>query len=138
MKKAQKQVAAIGAGVAALAAAAAGTYFFAGKGGAKNRKKVAAWTHKAKREVMQEMHKMEKVSEKAYHKTVDMVMDNYKNVKNIDKQELAAIAGELKNHWKAIASEVKQVQSKIKKALPAKKAAPKKSPAKKASPKKRR
>jgi hypothetical protein len=138
MKKSQKKAVAVGAGVAALAAAAAGAYFFTGKRGVKNRKKVSTWTANAKRDVMKEMGKMKKVSKDTYNKTVDTVLANYKNVKNIDKKELATVTNELKGHWNAIAGEVEKARKQVARVLPkVKKTVAKKSKAKKAPAKKK-
>ncbi len=142
MKKAQKQAIAIGSGVAALAAAAAGAYFFAGKHGAKNRKKVANWADKAKRDVMGEMNNMQKVTKQTYHKTVDNVLKNYKALKNVDAAEVAAMATELKGHWDAISAEMNKARKNVVRVVPkvgrsvARKVGVKRAPAKKAAPKK--
>lgn len=110
----------LGLGAAAALAAAAGTYFFTGKKGAANRKKAAVWAEKAKKDVMKGMRALEKVNEKTYHAAVDGVMKGYNAVKDVDKKEVAALARELKGHWKSIqkdvaeSSAVKQVKANIK------------------------
>ncbi|OGD32619.1 hypothetical protein A3C91_02015 [Candidatus Azambacteria bacterium RIFCSPHIGHO2_02_FULL_52_12] len=116
-----KTAAKVGLGLAAAAAAAtaAGAYFFTGKKGAANRKKAKAWAVKAKKEVVKGIHALKKVDQKAYHAVVHGVMKGYDAVKDIDKKEVAALAGELKSHWKNIqkdvakSSAVKQVKAKI-------------------------
>jgi hypothetical protein len=149
MKKSQKQAVAVGASVAALAAAAAGAYFFTGKKGAKNRKKVASWVGNAKRDVQAELNNMEKVSKQAYNKAVDNVLKNYRSMKNVNTAELTAMASELKGHWDNIASEVEKARKQVVRVMPTakksqarkvtvKKVAAKKTPAKKAVSKKRR
>lgn len=149
MKKSQKKAIAIGSGVAALAAAAAGAYFFTGKRGVKNRKKVAGWASKAKREVMSEMNNMEKVSKQTYDKTVDKVLKNYKSMKNVDAKELMDMAKELKGHWNSISSEISKVRKNVVKVVPkvaksvarkvgVRKVAKKAAPKKKVASKKRR
>ncbi len=80
MKKSQKQAIAIGAGVAALAAAATGVYFMTGKN-AKNRKKVAKWMGDMQKDVVQELNKAGKASQAVYNKTVDTVAKNYAGLK---------------------------------------------------------
>lgn len=126
MKKSQKQALAIGAGVAALAAAAAGTYFFTGKNGAKNRAKVAAWTDKAKKEVVKQIKGMEKVTKANYNKVVDTVLTQYDGLKNIDKSEILGVARELKSHWDSISKQLGAPKKATVKKAPAKKAAAKK------------
>ena len=143
MNTKQKKIA-VGTGLAALAAAAAaGTYFFAGKRGAKNRAKVQKWADSAKKDVVKQLKSLEQVSKKTYAQTVDAVMDQYQKAKKLKPEEMVALASELKGHWDAIAAEVATAGKKV--APLAKKVAKKvvktvtpskKTPAKKASAKK--
>ena len=105
----------VGLGLAAVAAAAAGAYFFYGKNGAKNRKHLKAWTVKAKGEVMENLEKLSDVSEKTYNKTVDQVLAKYKKLKHVAPKELAEVQKELKSSWKMVKSEVDKAAKKIKK-----------------------
>jgi hypothetical protein len=106
-----------GVGVAALAAATAGAYFFYGtKKGAKARKQIKGWMLKAKGEVLEKLEGMQDISEEAYKKVIDEVGAKYKAVKNIDSKDLEAFAKELKSHWKDIKKEVdKKISPKKKK-----------------------
>ncbi len=110
----------IGLGAAAAIAAVAGTYFFTGKEGAKNRKKVATWADKAKKEVVKGVRSLESINKKAYHSAVDGVMKGYEALKDVDKKEVATLARELKGHWDSIqkdiakSSVVKSVKAKVK------------------------
>lgn len=139
MNKKQKKLAVgVGVGLTALAAAtAAGTYFFGGKKGAKNRAKVSKWADDAKKDVVKQLKGLEKVTKTSYAEAVDAVVTKYKQAKKIDPKELLAVAGELKGHWDAIAAEVeaagKKVVPVVKKA--AKKAIKKVTPTKKVAPK---
>ena len=112
-KGTKKKASGVGVGLAALAAAAAGAYFLYGKNGAQNRKKVKGWMLKAKGEVLEQMEKMKDVSQDKYNTVVDRVGDKYKNVKNVDPDEVAQMVKELKGHWSSIMS---QIQGKPKKA----------------------
>lgn len=114
MKKSQKKAIAVGAGVAALAAAAAGTYLFTGKRGEKNRATVKKWVGSAQKEVAKQVKGMEKMSKAAYNKTVDTVLQQYESLKDIDKSELLAVAKELKGHWDTISKEVSTASKKVK------------------------
>lgn len=105
---------AVGAGVAALAAAG---YFFFGPNGTKNRKAMKGWVIKMKGEIVEKLEKAKEVSEPVYHQIVDTVSKKYASV--VDQAEVDAITKELKKHWKAISGE------KAKKKV-AKKVAPKK------------
>ncbi|QQS22697.1 hypothetical protein IPM19_03640 [bacterium] len=121
MKKSQKKAVAVGAGLAAVAAAAAGVYFLTGKN-AKNRKKLAKWAGDMQNDVVRELNKAGKHTKASYHKVVDTVAKNYKGIKNVSTAELAEAAAELKGHWESISKEVGNAAKVVKKALPAKKA----------------
>ncbi len=107
MKKSTKKGLWIGAGIATVAAAAAGTYFLTStKKGRKISKKIAGWAGKAEKEVVAEMKKLKSVSQKAYEKTVDEVAKRYKAAKNIDAKDVAEFSKELKSHWSGIQKEI--------------------------------
>lgn len=116
-KDTQKKVVAVGAGVAALAAAAAGVYFMTGKN-AKNRKKVKSWVGKMQKEVIQNLESAQKSGKQAYHQTVDMVTKNYSKMKNVSAEELAMAAAELKSSWDSIKSEMEGAAKTVKKIAP--------------------
>lgn len=146
MKKTQKRALAVGAGVAAIAAAAVGTYFLTGKH-AKNRKKLAKWAGQMQADVAKEVSKASKVTRANYNKVVDQVAKNYKGIKSVSAPELNALVSDLKKHWDVINSEVSAASASVKKIVPkavksvAKKvkvSSAKKKVAKKASKKSRR
>ncbi len=114
MKKKSKKVAVEASlGLAALAAAAAGTYFLYGsKKSAKNRKKVKGWMLKARGEVLQEMEHMKNMSEGTYHDVIDAMSERYKILKRVDKKELDQLVKELKSHWKLIKKDLGVVKPK--------------------------
>lgn len=93
---------AVGVGVAAVAAAIAGGYYFYGKNGAKHRKALKSWAVKARGEVMEKMEAMKEVSQKNYEAIVTEVLSRYKAMKNIEPAELQKLSQELRGHWHAI------------------------------------
>jgi hypothetical protein len=98
---------AVGAGLAALAAAAAGTYFLFGtKKGAKVRKQIKGWMLKAKGEVLEKMESLQEINEEVYNKIVDEVKAGYKKVKGIDAKDIEEFGKEMKAHWKGIKKEI--------------------------------
>jgi len=113
MNKAQKRALGIGAGVAALAAAATAVYFTTGKN-AKNRKKIATWAKQMQADVVKELNKVKKDSRAAYNQAVDEVARNYKAAKKVTGPELAALVTELKGHWDVIRGEMASAQKKVK------------------------
>ncbi len=91
----------VGAGIgAAVLAAAAGAYFLYGKDGAKHRKKVRSWALRVKAEVMDRMEGMKEMTEEAYYSILDNVQQKYATLKEIPADELIALMGELRGHWK--------------------------------------
>ena len=112
-----------GLGLATIAAAAATSYFFYGQGGQKHRKDLKAWSKAAKTELVKKIKDMKTVSKQTYEMAAKEVLAKYKQAKNIDPKEVAALGNELKKHWTGISKELQKLG--VKKA-PVKKAAPKK------------
>lgn len=103
--------------VAGLAAAAiAGGYFFYGKDGAKHRKKIKAWSIKAKGEILEKIEKAKEISETVFHEAVDTAVAKYGKMKNITPEELEVFSKNLKKHWKDIKKEIVPVKKAVKKA----------------------
>lgn len=113
MKKPAKKInssintVAVGAGLAAVAAAVAGTYFLYGsKNAPKRRKHVKAWSLKARGEILERLEKLSKVDEAIYHRVIKEVASRYKTLKRLDSKDVVEFVGELKDHWKDIAKEI--------------------------------
>lgn len=117
MKKSQKQALAVGAGLAAIAAAATGVYMMTGKN-AKNRKKVAKWVGDVQDDVVGQLNKAGKVTKQTYNKVVDTAVKNYKGMKNVSAAELALVASDLKSSWDAISQEVSTASATVRRAVP--------------------
>ena len=94
------------AGLAVLAAAAAGAYFLYGKGGAARRRKAKSWMLKMKGDVLARLEKMKKVDKTAYNRAVEEVGRHYKALKAVAPGELSAIVREMKSHWRNIEKEL--------------------------------
>lgn len=114
----------IGAGVAAAAAAG---YFLFGPKGKQNRKKISAWTIKAKGEVLEKIEGLESLAEDKYHKIVDQVTAKYMKKMDIANEDVEKFTKELKKYWKHIEADL----APRKKAPAKKKPAPKKKTTKK-------
>ncbi len=117
MKKSQKKAVAVGAGVAAIAAAAVGTYFLTGKN-AKNRKKVAKWAKDMQKDVAREISKAGKVTKAGYSAVVDQVAEKYEGVKNISTNELGELALDMKKHWDVINNEISSAGKQVRRVIP--------------------
>lgn len=97
----------VGVGLAALAAAAAGTYFLYGsKNASKNRKIVKGWMLQAKGEIVEQLETVKDINEEVYHRIVQEVTDRYEKLKNIDLQEMKVFRDELKTHWGNIKKDI--------------------------------
>ncbi len=111
-------VVAIGAGVAALAAA---SYYLFGPKGSKHRAQLKGWSIKMKGDVVEAIEKLKSVSEPVYNEIVDTIAAEYTKKYGSSKKEIAALAGELKKTWRPIlvstGSAVKKGMSASKKAV---------------------
>ena len=102
----------IGVGLTATAVAAAGAYFLYGsKNAAKNRRKVKSWMLKAKAEVLEELEKAEKMTEKEFNELVETIGKSYATLKDASKADIADFKREMKDHWPKIVKEGKAIAS---------------------------
>ena len=120
------KLAVIGASLAGVAATA---YFFFGPKGKKHREHAKSWAIKMKGDVIEKLEKAKEITEPIYLEIIDAVSKEYAKEKMATKEEIKAIANDLKKHWKQIsklaisakrdvakdASRVMRVAKKIKK-----------------------
>jgi hypothetical protein len=107
-----KEVVGIGAGVAALSAAA---YVLFGPDAKKNRKAIRGWAVKMKGEIIEKFEEAKEITEPAYHEIIDSVQAKYAKLKNVDPEELKKEVAMIKKHWTALKKEIK-VKKPVKKA----------------------
>ena len=95
------KVAAVGAGVAALGAAA---YYFLGPNGKKNQKAMKGWMMEAKTKIVKNIEKAKQMTEPMYKMMIDEVVAPYmkKNAGNV--KEIKAFADSVKKQWKNVAA----------------------------------
>ena len=98
------EVVGIGAGIAALSAAA---YIMFGPDAKKNRKAVRGWAVKMKGEVIEKLEQAKEITEPIYHNIVDQVEAKYAKAKNVDAKELEAIVTDIRKHWKSLERDAK-------------------------------
>ncbi|MEK9157364.1 MAG: hypothetical protein AAB448_04550 [Patescibacteria group bacterium] len=91
---------------AAVAAVAAGTYYFKSAKGKKHRAMLKGWAVQAKGEVLDRIEQMKEMGAEDYLKIVDDVLGKYKATKKISTQELWDLGQELKSNWKSIAKDL--------------------------------
>lgn len=109
MKKEMKKgsnvgkVIAVGAGVAALSAAA---YVLFGPKGKENRNKISGWAIKMKGEIIEKLEEAKEITEPIYNKIVDEVSTRYAS-SGISKDQVHAVVGELRKHWKSMMKDAK-------------------------------
>lgn len=115
MKKTKKgssaaKVAAIGVGVAGLAATA---YFFLGPQGKKHQKNAKAWAIKMKAEVIEKMEMAHDITEPIYHGIIDSVAKEYATTNKASRAEIKALAQDLKKHWNTISGSAKGIKRDV-------------------------
>jgi hypothetical protein len=104
------KLAVLGASLAGLAAAA---YFFLGPKGKKNQKHAKAWAIKMKGDVIEKLEKAREISEPAYHEIIDSVVAEYEKGKKASREEIRALAQDLKKHWKTISRSARAVKRDV-------------------------
>jgi DNA-binding transcriptional ArsR family regulator len=115
MKKDTKQVAVVAGVAVGLAALTAAGYFVFGPNGKNNRKQIKGWSLKMKGEILEKLEKLKDVTPEMYNTIIDEVSAKYGKLKNISEEEVAAIAVDLKKHWRAISRDLKEKENKGKK-----------------------
>jgi len=101
---------------ATLAGIAATAYFFFGPKGKQNQKHVKAWAIKMKGDVIEKLEMAQEISEPVYHEIIDSVAKEYGKGKKASREEIEALAQDLKKHWKTISSKAKTAKKDIVKA----------------------
>lgn len=93
--------------VLGIAAASAAAYLLFGPNGTKNRKLAKSWAVKMKGDVLEELERVQEITEPMYHSIVDKVSKKYGRLKNVDTTELTAAVDDLRKHWKGMMKQVK-------------------------------
>ncbi|PIR73320.1 MAG: hypothetical protein COU40_03245 [Candidatus Moranbacteria bacterium CG10_big_fil_rev_8_21_14_0_10_35_21] len=93
------KLAVVGASLAGLAATA---YFLFGPKGKKHRQHAKSWAIKMKGEVVEKLETAQEITEPIYHAIIDTVAKEYMKGKKAGQSEIAALATDLKKHWKSI------------------------------------
>lgn len=113
-KENQKNNTAAAAGIAVgVAAVGAIAYLLFGPDGKKNQKVVKGWAIKMKGEVLEELEKLEEVSEPIYEKIIDKVGEKYKKLKNLDLEDVIKEIDSFKKDWKNIEKKNKPKAKKV-------------------------
>lgn len=108
---------AVGAGIAALSAAA---YVLFGPEGKKNRKAIRGWAIKMKGEVIEKLETAKEITEPVYNDIVNKVSEKYAKLKNVDAEELTKAVEDLRKQWKNMVRDAKP-KKKVAKKAPAQK-----------------
>ncbi len=106
-------IAAVGAGVLALSAAA---YLLFGPDGKKNRKIIRGWSVKMKGEIIEKLESAKEITEPVYHDIVNKVTEKYAKLKNVDQDELLAVVADVRKQWKNMMKDAKPKKKVAKKA----------------------
>ncbi|MFA5841607.1 MAG: hypothetical protein WC835_01425 [Candidatus Paceibacterota bacterium] len=101
------ELAVIGASLAGLAATA---YFFLGPKGKKHQRETKAWAIKMKGDIVEKLEKARDISEPVYHEIINSVAARYGKEMKANHKEIAALAQDLKKHWKTISVRAKAIK----------------------------
>jgi uncharacterized protein HemX len=118
-KKVKKEVKsstkiAVGAGLlAAVAAGAAGYYFYGDKNAKKHRASASKWTKDMKQDVLREVKKLKKIDQKSIASIIDTATKAYANIESVTTEDLRKAGAELKKHWKEIEKETLITSKKV-------------------------
>ncbi len=95
---------------ASLAGLAAGAYFFFGPKGKVNKQHAKAWAIKMKADVIAKLEMAKKITEPVYHEIIDAVAKEYAKE---GRGEVAALAQDLKKHWKTISKSAITIKNEV-------------------------
>jgi len=84
------------------------SYFLGGDKNKNNRAKAKAWMTKARDEVMRDLKRVGRVSEKEFERIITKVQNRYAGLKSVDNRELKAFISDMRKHWKEVVREVKK------------------------------
>ncbi len=103
MKKSNRHVAEIGAGVVTAAAlAAAAAYWLSEKTTKQQRTKAKAWIAKARQEIARHAATARHFGEGEYKKIVDQTLKKYGSIEDVSVADIIKTGRELKAEWKRI------------------------------------
>lgn len=102
----EKKTKIIGTTIGLAAIAAAGAYFFGGKRGAKNRKKVQDWAEKMKEEVIEQMRHLKDINKETFERIVDETATKYRRATKVSAEEIRFAGSEIKKAWSHISEHV--------------------------------
>ncbi len=98
---------------ASLAGLAATVYFFLGPKGEKHQKHAKAWAIKMKGDVVEKLETIRDVSEPVYREIIDSVAADYKKGMKAGREEISALAQDLKKHWKTISNSARAAKRDV-------------------------
>ncbi|MEK7460382.1 MAG: hypothetical protein AAB628_02435 [Patescibacteria group bacterium] len=105
---------AVGAGIAALSAAA---YVLFGPEGKKNRKMIRGWSIKMKGDVIEKLEAAKDITAPVYEDIIEKASQKYAKLKNVDEAELALVVADLRKQWKHMTRDAKPKKKTAKKVV---------------------
>ena len=100
----------VGATLAGLAAAA---YFLLGPKAKKNQQHAKAWAVKMKADVIEKLEKAREISKPAYHEIIDAVAEVYEKGNKADREDISALAQDLKKHWQTLVNSAQTAKREV-------------------------
>lgn len=103
-----KKTTRITAGVLTAAIVACAVYFLTGERGRKNREKIKEIAGEMKKELLERMKELKRLTKEEYERLVDEIGEKYKRVKKVSQREIANVIATMKDAWAHIEKEIKK------------------------------
>lgn len=105
---------AAGTGILAAAAAAAVTYFLFGTDkGAEKRERMKEWAAQAKDTMSHTGGEVAEAASELYKGTSSLLKANYAALKNLNRDETAALAERIREHWDEIKEDIEETAKSV-------------------------
>ena len=116
MKQGLKQA---GLAAATMAAAAGAYYLYGSKDAAKHRRTVSTWMRRAEREIVHEAKKLKNAAftEENYRRVIDGVAKRYKQLENVDPEDVKRFVAAVQRSWESAGDAVKSRTSGVQKTV---------------------
>lgn len=93
---------------AAVAIGAAAAYLYGTEAGRRHRRFLTKWMADMRSELVNRLQDLQYVDRDTYYEVIDGMVERYKDVDEVDAQELLDFAADLKHHYSTITREIEE------------------------------
>ena len=104
MKKTTK----VATGIITAAIVACAVYFLTGEKGKKNMEKIKQIAAEMKKELLEKMMGLKKITKEEYDRIIDEIEDKYRRVKKVSQAEISKVIDTMRDAWSHIEKEIKR------------------------------